>query len=111
MAIALYEFDAKLAGSPNIAPNKYKIHNFESAGNGLFRKKEAVVEDVFTGQMIRPDQKFRQGDLKALKQNWIISEALTAFQQSGTIPYVPYLEDVSASPPNERRKEIANDSE
>ena len=98
MAIALFEFDTQLVGSSSIAPNKYKIHHAESAGNGLYRLKEAVVEDVFTGKMMKADQRLKQGDIQTLKQNWIVNEALTAFASNGTIPCVPYTENLPLSP-------------
>ena len=94
MALALFSFEAKFAGSSTSAPNEYKIWHCEKSGlRGLYRLTQPVVEDIVTGKMIRPDQRLKVKDINELSNNFIMAKALQAFVHSGTISKVTYEED------------------
>ena len=91
VAIALYKFDGQLVQSSN--KNKYNIWKTEKASNGLYRLTEPIVEDLLTGETVRPDNRLKMKDVQSMTQNFIIAKALQAFVHSGVIPRVGYEED------------------
>merc|ERR1711953_614755 len=98
VAYAMYDFNAKFAGSSTAKPNQYKIWHAEKADNGLYRLTKPVVENVLTGKMMEPDKFFRKADIDELSENFIVTKALQAFAQYGIISKVTFKEDQEQGP-------------